>query len=197
MIPKPLPKRVIMTDDPLRAKMLSAHHLEYSSHIYERDDVLIYTGSYRDIPIAVVSSGFGSSDVLSCMDLIKELDAEEVVFIGECISATSQFALRTVVLADGGDCGLLIRARETAGKQGVSAIVQAMSPPDCALPEEGCVTDGITGALYARAHAIGLKALSVLTVTEVEPTGEKMEEHERRSRLYPAANLVFETLSLF
>jgi len=176
--------------------MLSAHHLEYSTLVYETEDVLVYSGSYKDVPIALASTGFGDSTVLSFVREIKGLGATEIVYIGGCVSTTDRHGLRNVILAAGGGENMLNRACDAARLYEIPTMVRTVLPPDVVHPEEGCIVDSITGAIYKQAQADGIEALSILTVSENAKTGEKMEEHERRSRFYAAARLVFEMLAL-
>lgn len=189
-------RRVILTDDPMRAKMLSAHHLEYSTLIYELGDIIVFSGSYNNVPIALASTGFGSGAVLSFLGELKEHGAAEIIYLGGCVSTTDRHGLRAVILADGGDLGMCSRASETARKYEISATIRTVLPPDGAYPEEGCIIDDITGAFYEQACADGVAALSILTVSENAKTGEKMEEHELRSRLYAASRLAFEVFAV-
>jgi len=196
-----LPRSVILTDDPLRAKMLAAHHLEYSALVYELGDVLVFSGSYKDVPIALASTGFGCGAVLSYLCELKKLGAREVAYIGGCASTTDKAAtgnvgLRSVVLAAGGSQNMLNRAIRAARQFGIVATIQKVMPQEGANPEESCIIDGVTGSLYERAITDGIEALSILTVSENTKTGEKIEEHEKQSRFYAAARLVFETLAL-
>ena len=194
-LPVPLPGRAILTDDPLRAKMLAAHHLENSDLIHEHGDALVYTGRYNGSPIAIFSSGFGNSKVLSCLGWAKELGAKEIAYIGACMSTTLRHGLGSVILANGGSPGLLRQAGAAAGRLGIPVTARTVLPPGAAQPEGGCIVDGFTGAFYEYAKGSGVEALSILTVSEDAAKGEKMEEHEVRSRFYAAARLVFETLT--
>jgi len=196
IISQALPRRAIVTDDPLRARMLSAHHLEYSTLVYETGDILVYSGSYKEVPIALASTGFGDSAVLSFLRELKGLGVAEVVYIGGCISTTEQYKLRTVVLAAGSSQSMLTRARDAAWQFEIPTTIQAVLPPDSVYPEEGCIIDSVTDALYEQARIDGIEALSILTISENTKTGEKMEEHERRSRFYTASRLVFEMLAM-
>jgi purine-nucleoside phosphorylase len=208
IIPNRISSRVIITDDRLRAKMLAAHHLEDSALVYEQGDFLIYEGSYNGAPIAVVSTGFGSGEVLSRLSEVIKRGAEEIVYIGTCISTTSRHRLREVILAFGGSPELTEMACKAASRSGIPAVTCTVLAQDGVHPEEGGiiggiiggviggVIDGVTGALYEQAGAGSVKALSVLTVAENTKTGEKMEQQEIRSRLYPAARLVFEMFAV-
>ena len=198
-IPDILPSRIIITDDPLRAKMLIAHYLEYANLINESGDILLFSGSYKDVPIALASTGFGSSAVLSFLRGIIKPGETEVVYLGCCVSATRKHELRTVVLASGGSQKLLSRACQAAVQCEVPTTLQAVQaalPPKDANLEEGYIINDITCALYEQARSDGIEALSVLTVSENTKTGDKMEDHEKRSRLYAAAHLAFEMLAL-
>jgi len=198
-----LPRRIILTDDPLRAKMMWAHNLEYASQVYEQDDVLVYAGSYKDVPITLASAGFGKSAVLSFLRVIFENSGEEkaeVVYIGECAATTDERSLRDVIIANGGSNGLQARAQDAAKRNGMQTTVATIKPEGESKPDEESIghsgiTDEVTHAMYDCAKAEGAASLSILTISENRKTGEKMEEHERRSRLYAAARLAFETLA--
>jgi len=196
IISQALARRAIVTDDPMRARMLSAHHLEYSTLVYETGDIIVFSGSYKGVPIALASTGFGSSAILSFLREIKELGVMEVVYVGGCVSTTKQYGLRTVVLAAGSSKILLNRARDAAWQFEIPTTIQTVLPMDSINAEGDCIADSVTGALYEQARIDGIEALSILTVSENIKTGEKMEEHERRSRFYAASRLVFEMLAM-
>ena len=205
-LPDTLPGRVIITDDPLRAKMLAAHHLEFSSVVFELGDVLAYTGSYNGTELAVVSSGFGSSGVLSCCEELAGLGVTEIVYLGACSSADTRHGLRLVILAAGGCQNLLERANAAVMRFDLNAVVRTVQAPGALTPgaltpgaptsEEGCIIDDVTGALYEMAGNSGFGALSILTVSESVAGGEKLEEHEIRSRFYAASRLAFEVFAI-
>ena len=181
--------------------MLSAHHLEYSALVYELGDVLVFSGSYKNVPIALASTGFGSGAVLFYLHELIGLGAEEVAYVGGCASTSGRPAadgggLRSVVLGSGGSSRLLDRAIRAATQFGIAATIKTVLPPGCLHPEDGCIVDNVTEALYEQAKTDCIDALSVLTVSENIKTGEKIEEHEKRSRFYAAARLVFEMFAL-
>ena len=202
------PKCVIMTDDPLRAKMLAAHHLEYAALRHEQGDIMVYTGSYKETAIAVVSTGFGRDTAAEYLSEAKRLGVKEILYIGECVCASRHHALRTVILADGGSAVLRERGVRAAAKHSIAVTISHVSPcspGQCGetegsgpgnAPDLTVAADDFPERFYTFAKDNGIAALSVLTVSENTVTGEKMEEHERRSRLYSAARLVFETAAL-
>ena len=189
------PERVILTDDPLRAKMLAAHHLEYAALIFEQGDVLVYFGSYNGTAMALVAVGFERGAVL---DFVREAGAygvAEVLYIGACVGISARQPLRTVVLAAGGSRRLLDRARAAARLHNIPVVTGTVVPAGGGDMVYDGVIDDAAAALYGQARIGGVDALSILTVSENAMTGEKMEEHELRSRFYAAARLVFETFA--
>ena len=190
------PVRVILTDDPLRAKMLAAHHLDCAALEYEQEDVLLFFGSYKEHPIALVSTGFGQGAILDYINDAKRFGVQEILYIGECVSTSRDYAVRSVILADGGDHSLTARARVVAAVLNSPAVLAHVFPENNIKDDLDGVTDAVTADFYALTEASGIAALSVLTVTENTASGEKMEEHERRSRLYAAARLVFDIFAL-
>ena len=207
------PKHVIITDDPLRAKMLAAHHLEYARPVHDSDDELVWFGSYAQTEIALASAGFSSGAVADYISSAAQYGVTDILFIGECTSASDTVPLRTVVLADGADSALMRNAQLAAAQFNIPYVVQIVSefnrtPQDIrgtadaitdafyATPMVSGIADTTTNAFYAKATDSGIAALAILTVTHHTGTGERMEDHERRSRLYNAARLAFETCAL-
>ena len=189
------PERVILTDDPLRAKMLAAHHLEHAKLIREQGDTLEYLGSYNGTAIALVSSGFDRGAVPFCARRSGQLGAFEIIYIGECVSSKRGLPLRSVIIAEGGGRKLLARTLSAAARYAIPAGVLPVAASGTA--QSGAdISDSVSGELYESAKEHGFAALAVLTVSENTETGERMEEHERRSRLYAAARLVFESMAL-
>jgi len=189
------PERVILTDDPLRAKMLWAHHLENAVLLGEAGDNIALMGSYNDTPIALVSIGSGCDELLTYLEDFKRFNVAEVIYMGECISTASQYPLRTVILANGGSPELLSSAGLAASKHQIPVMVEPTVLYGNAPPDYGGIIDTVTEAFYEQTLDYKINVLSVLTVSENTATGEQMEEHERRSRLYAAARLVFETFN--
>jgi len=181
-----LPQRAISTDDPLRAKMLVAHHLEYASPIYENGDVFIYGGSFNGVEIALISTGL--RPVAPFISEARRLGVSELLFIGECTSA--QHPLRTVLLADGGDNVLLQQTKREAARVDIPISVCAITSRRDAPHDR--VSAPCAAEVYEAAVEHGLAALAILTVSVNTRTKEEMEEHERRSRLYAASRLAFE-----
>jgi len=165
----------ILTDDPMRAKILVAHHLEYAEPVYENGDVFIYNGSYNGSGISLISAG--STPPPSCVKELKSLGVSGLLYIGDCSSI--RHPLRTVIL--NGDSALLDRAKKEASQIDVPiTICDNFTAPYAA-------------ELHEQANQYGLSALSILTVSKNLRTNEETENNPR-TRLYPAATLAFELL---
>jgi len=187
-----VPERIIMTNDTLRARVLVAHHLEHAVPLYEQGDFSVHTGSYNGTPLAVVSTGFGKENVLQCLSQLIENGASQIVYLSTCISAIKRYDIRTVILCVGGSEDLLERTLVAAERCGVELRTSTVLGHDVAVRDTESVVDDVTGAFYEAARKCGVKALSLLTVSENTITGAKMEESEIRARLYPASELAFE-----
>ena len=187
---------VILTDDPLRAKMLCAHHLENAVAVRENEGSFAYMGSYKNASIILISSGYGDEALLASLCDIKRLGAERLIYLGECTSDTRHYALRSVILAEGGDRSLLSKANRAAARYTIPVFVHPVCTPGDTTAECCGITDSATGTVYGYTLKNSLAALSVLTVSLNTERNEQMEQHERSSRLYAAALLVFETLAI-
>ena len=198
--------------------MLAAHHLESAALLFEKGDIIVYSGSYGETELALVSAGFGRGAVHDFVREASRRGAAEIVYIGACSSSDGRIALRTVVLAEGGSGRLLERAERAAAGCGIPVVVKAVADAsgaaccdkssasesgasvvgegsifdDVTTDVDSGIFDDVTAGFYELAAAGGSDALAVLTVAENTRTGECMEEHERRSRFYAAARLVFE-----
>jgi len=232
-----IPERVILTDDSIRARVLIAHHLEYSVPLIEQGDFFVFTGKYHGIPLAVVSSGFGNKEFRECLTKLKEMGAKQIVYLSTCISTAKMYDIRSLIIGAGGSRKLIDAAQKTIKRtrtQGDnptksnparsnpakgSSTVREIQMDGTAVrkridssefinygtvqaatvyrmkndhPGEGCIINDATAILYEQATLNKFDVLSILTVSENMATGNKMDENEARSRLYPASSLVFE-----
>ena len=160
------PQKAILTEDPHSARILVAHHLEHAVSADGQNGMSVYSGSYKCVPIALVCG-----PARPAHQYAKQLGSTQIVYMGGCVSTMRRYPVGAVVLC-GGDSVLLQKAQSAAAE---------LSIPVVTGPCPGIVFDPIEA--------------SVLTVTENTETGERLGEDEWRSRLYPAANLVFETLA--
>lgn len=180
----------------MRAKMLTAHHLEHAALMHEQGDELVYFGGYGGTTIAVVSAGFESGAIPEFVRAIEGSGVREILYIGACTGTTVRHTLGTVILAHGGSKILLSRARSAAARYGIKTVVEAVQPGGSGQDVRSSVADDVTAGLYKQALIGDIDALSVLTVSENVITGEKLEQHVVSSRFYAAARLVFETFAV-
>ena len=195
-----LPARAVVTDDPMRAKMLAAHWLDSAEVIYDLRGMIGYTGSYKGAPISLIAAGYGESAAMLYLHDARMLGVKRVIYMGECISRIREIKLRDVILADGGDAALTLCAQTAAKQLPIVATVRGVVTNDRLFLDEiiaqADIVDFASGAAVRYAAGHGLAVLSVLTVSQNTVTGEKMEEHERQSRFNAASQLVFETLAM-
>ena len=194
-----LPSWVIMTDDPMRLKMLAAHWLQNARILYELRGLLGYMGSYNSIDVALVSVGYGEACALMYMHDAVQLGARRVVYLGECIARKPDIMLREVIIADSSDAELIKCALNAAHKHSIKAIVRDVETNDrFFIPgtSVSCdIVDMASSVVAKFASDNHIAALSILTVSQNTATMEFMEDHERQSRMNDASQLVFETIA--
>jgi len=194
-----LPIRAIITDDPMRVRMLAAHWLENASVLYEERGMVGYTGSYKGTALSVLSVGYGESAAVLYLHDASLLNVSRFIYMGECFARVPYIRLRDVILAKGGDERLMQSALAVSEQFSLKAIVRDVTTCDRFSLDEssvaGDVVDFASGAVAQYAAKYGLAALSVLTVSRNIVTGERIDEHERQSRFNTASQLVFETIN--
>ncbi|MCL2153523.1 MAG: hypothetical protein FWH57_11320 [Oscillospiraceae bacterium] len=194
-----LPIRIVMTDDPMRTKMMAAHWLNNAKTLYESRGMIGYIGAYNSVDIALLSVGYGESPTMLYLHDAALLGAQRAIYIGECVARRAEDRLRDVIIAKGGDAAMTQNALTTAKQFAISVKVRNVITNDRALLDGSSTSEDIadfaSGAVSRLAANHGLAALSILTVSRNTATKERMEEHERQSRFNEATQLVFETLS--
>jgi Uridine phosphorylase len=143
---KNLPRRVILTDNPMRAKMLWAHHLENATTVYEQGENLVYAGSYQDTPIMIIST-----DCNTVPNVLEIINATEVIYLSEC--RTGRYPSGTIILSQSDRHSLLAHARAVAG-----------------MYEIPVITDAVTSKLYEDTQKHQFELLYLLTVSEETDT---------------------------
>ena len=195
-----LPGNIIMTDDPMRTKMLAAHLLENSEIIYELRGMVGYSGSYKKQKIAIASVGFGESSALLYLHDAAALGGKRIVYLGECISTTANIGLREVIISNSGDRQLISQTLATARELSIVANPRNVVTDDRFQIDDGGLTgdviDFASGVISTYALKRKIAIVAILTVSRNLATGESMEEHERQSRMNDAARLAFETLAM-
>ena len=195
-----LPEYAVITDDPMRTKMLASHWLDNAKAIYELRGLVGYSGNYKDAALALITAGFGETSALLHLHDAYLLGVRRFIYMGECVSRVPDVKLRDVVIAQGGDAELTSAALRASIQFSIPALMRDVATDDRLFLKKtdisGDVVDFASGAVAGYAAAQGIAAISILTVSQNTASGERMEEHERQSRMHAAAQLVFETFAL-
>lgn len=202
------PANAILTDDPMRVKMLVAHHLENAELIGSRRGMTAYAGTYGNAPVAVYSVGFGEASTLAYLQELAENGVEKIVYVGECLSRADTPQLMDAVLAvsSGGAWGkfeagddLLRRASSACARLSIPVYRLPVFTNDLFwiegeqnVPSTWEVIDYATNAVFWYADRAGISALSILTVSEHLISRQRVGDAARQSRFHNAARLAFE-----
>ncbi|MDR1558672.1 MAG: hypothetical protein LBS84_03040 [Clostridiales bacterium] len=205
-----LPKKAIITDDPMRVKMLAAHYLNDSRIVSENRGMTAFSGNYGGKPLCLISTGFGESALVNWLTEAINSGVREVVYIGECVALRAELKLRDIIVprVAYGESGeetpsdnMLRKALSKAAFLGIRVYDTPVYTDgdywlrsDLALPGSPCAVDFAAGALFRYASRNGVEALAALTVSEHALTGDRVDGAERQSRFYNAARLAIETL---
>lgn len=208
-----LPERAILTDDPMRVRMLAAHHLEYAKQYSDLRGMTGFIGSYKGVPLVVQAVGYGGAAVVAYLHEMSALYGVKVVlYTGECISRDASVKLREIItvsdaygISDAADADSLLLRNASLASSNYSIPMRTCTvhtddlygtdklAPCCT---DASLIDFATHSLYSYARRRSLAALSILTVSENEASGECVDEAERQSRFHAASRLAFETISI-
>ena len=199
-----LPEKAIITDDPMRVKMLVAHHLDNAVQITENRGMSAYTGMVGDSPVGIYSVGFGISCTLLYLKEMVELGVRYILNMGECVSHVTGITVDEIIIPRfavlGGinyyaDTELFNKCLLTAKQEKIAVCTTAVYTNDKHWLDEkyetdnNAATDFASGAVFEYANTHQCAAASVLTVTEHSLSGERMGDAQRQSRFYNAAKI--------
>jgi len=196
-----LPSKLILTDDPLRLKMLAAHHMDNVRPLFENHGMAGYTGTYRGQALAAIACGFGEAAAMRCASEAYALGTRTFLYIGECTALSPYLKLMDVLTAAGGNKHLQKKAQTAAKQKNIPLPTERVYTNDTyrsdkTAPNGYIAVDFATAGFYRAVTSLGGEALSVLTVSENAATGEQAENCVRQSRFHEAALLAFEILAL-
>ena len=205
-----LPDWAIVTDDPMRVKMLVAHHLDNVSLISENRGMLAYTGTICGVPIGMYSVGFGETSTLLYLKEMIDLGVTSVLYLGECVSHITELHLNEIVIPQSAcrgsithyaDAGLFEKCLSAAKQGEIPVRKMAIGTEDKywldhkKKGEHYRVTDFASGAVFEYATACGLTAASILTVSENSLSGQRIGDAQRQSRFHSAAKIAIVLMS--
>jgi len=202
----------VLTDDPMRVKMLAAHYLDGAGLVSENRGMLGYRGRFSRAELGVFSVGFGESALLAYLSELSSCGVKRVVYLGECVSLAADADTGTIVLAETGgrpfeaadaaDPALLGGAVNAAKQLKIGArVLPVLTDDRYFLGGSGAarggadIVDFATRALYRYSLDNGIAAVSILTVTENVPRGKRENGAFRQSQFHGASRLAFETLA--
>ena len=94
---KDIARTVLMPGDPLRAKFIAEHYLEFPVCYNEVRGMLGYTGFYKGVKISVQGSGMGIPSIgIYSWELFNEYDVNNINHIKPGIGETTRVLLRRV-----------------------------------------------------------------------------------------------------
>lgn len=94
-------KTVLMPGDPLRAKYIAENFMENARLVNTVRNMLAYTGTYKNKPVTVFSSGMGMPSMgIYSYELFKFYNVENIIRIGSCGAYNENLNLFDTVLVD-------------------------------------------------------------------------------------------------
>jgi purine-nucleoside phosphorylase len=93
--------RVLMPGDPNRAHYIASKYLKDAKLVNKVRGELAYTGTYKDVPVTIFSSGMGIGSMgIYSYELFNDYDVEKIIRIGTAGSYKEDLKLYDVVVAD-------------------------------------------------------------------------------------------------
>ena len=94
-------KRVLMPGDPNRALYIANKYLENPKCVNRLRGELAFTGTYKNVPVTIFSSGMGIASMgIYSYELFNDYDVEAIIRIGTAGSYTEDFKLYDLLVAD-------------------------------------------------------------------------------------------------
>jgi purine-nucleoside phosphorylase len=98
---KDIAPRVLMPGDPNRAKYIAEKYLKDAKLVNRLRGELAYTGTYKNIPVTVFSSGMGIGSMgIYSYELFNEYDVDAIIRIGTAGSYLDDIKVFDILVAD-------------------------------------------------------------------------------------------------
>ncbi|WP_339672170.1 purine-nucleoside phosphorylase [Dasania marina] len=95
-------KTVIMTGDPLRAKMIAENYLIDVKKVTDVRNMLGFTGSYKGKPVSVMGHGMGIPSIsIYATELFREYGVDQIIRMGSCGAISNEVNLRDIIIGMG------------------------------------------------------------------------------------------------
>ena len=176
---------VLMPGDPLRAKALAENHLDDVRQVNSVRNMFAFSGTFRGKPVSIMGSGMGMPSIsIYAHELFDYYDVQQIIRVGTCGGLLEDMQV--------GD--LLQKVHAKAVEAGLNIRTGNVLSSDWFYnPDESCISkaqkigilalDMESAALYALAQQFGRRALTILSVSDVIPTGEQAS-HETRQNAF-------------
>ena len=93
--------RVLMLGDPNRAHYIASKYLKDAKLVNRVRGELAYTGTYKDVPVTIFSSGMGIGSMgIYSYELFNDYDVEKIIRIGTAGSYKEDLKVYDIVVAD-------------------------------------------------------------------------------------------------
>ena len=93
--------RVLMPGDPNRAHYIASKYLKEAKLVNRVRGELAYTGTYKDVPVTIFSSGMGIGSMgIYSYELFNDYDVEKIIRIGTAGSYKEDLKVYDIVVAD-------------------------------------------------------------------------------------------------
>ncbi len=94
-------KRVLMPGDPNRVRYIAENYLENPKLVNQLRGELSYTGTYKNIPVTIFSSGMGIGSMgIYSYELFNDYDVDAIIRIGTAGSYVKELNPYDILLAD-------------------------------------------------------------------------------------------------
>lgn len=214
---------VLMPGDPMRATVVAEKYLEGAKRYNARRAAYGYTGTWKGKRVSVQASGMGVPSIgIYAHELIAEYGAKTLIRFGTCGSIKADLKLGALVAAMSSattsainrhtfpgdyaptaDFGLLATAHRLAGERNLPLAVGQILTADTFYDEPGAwhvwAKYGVLGIemetamLYTLAAKFGVRALTLLTVSDELHTGAQMPGEQREKSLDAMIRLALDT----
>lgn len=208
--PGDIAETVLLPGDPYRARWAAERFLEAPRLINDVRGMLGYTGTWAGNPVTIHGTGMGMPSLsIYANELIREFGAKTLIRVGSCGGLQPHVKVRDVILAQAAttisspstsifrelqfapvaDFGLLSKAYAAArtpphvgGIFTSDTFYDERQDLSDTLQRHGCLAIEMeTAELYTLAARHGVRALSVLTVSDHILTGEALPASDRET----------------
>jgi len=198
---------VLMPGDPLRAKALAENHLEDVKLVNSVRNMLGFTGTFNGKPVSIMGSGMGMPSIsIYAHELFDYYGVKQIIRVGTCGGLLPDMQVGDLVLASAASTDSAMNQQRFSGWDYSAKIrVGNVFASDWFYhPDEEFIDkvqkmgilalDMESAALYALAQQHNRRALTILSVSDVIPTGERASHETRQNAFGAVIEVVLEAV---